>query len=203
MPRGTAEELTIESRRCQLAELFLRGFKRQAELAQRLGVNRSTVSRDLKVLNVRWKEAAVRDLDAAKGQELDRLDQLEREYWQAWQQSQGPHEVTTTEQTTGGDGERVRAAIRKEEQHGDPRYLEGVRWCIQKRCDLLGLDNPQKVHLTREDTLRVHVDVFQEIDHYAAMLQTRREQPGLLASPVPGDGPEQPVDQAPAHGQAS
>src|SRR5262245_26672452 len=77
MPRSTAEELSIESRRTQVAELFLRGVKRQGELARRLSVDRSTISRDLKVLNARWKESAVRDLDAAKGQELERLDLLE------------------------------------------------------------------------------------------------------------------------------
>jgi hypothetical protein len=151
MRRSTAEELTIESRRTQLAELFLRGIKRQGELAQHLGVNRSTVSRDLKVLNARWKESGVRDLDAAKGQELERLDQLEREYWQAWAKSQGPHEITTTEQTTGGDGEKVKAAIRKEEQHGDARYLEGVQRCIEQRCKLLGLNAPQKIAPTTPD----------------------------------------------------
>jgi hypothetical protein len=151
MPRSTAEELTIESRRCQVAELFLRGIKRQSELAQRLGVDRSTVSRDLKVLNARWKEAALRDLDAAKGQELERLDRLEREYWQAWANSQGPHEITTTEQTTGGDGEKVKAAIRKEEQYGDARYLEGVQRCIEQRCKLLGLNAPQKIAPTAPD----------------------------------------------------
>src|SRR5262249_36650196 len=127
MPRSTAEELTIESRRCKVAELFLRGFKRQGELAQRLGVNRSTVSRDLKVLNARWKESAVRDLDVAKGQELERIDQLEREYLEAWEKSKSGHETTTTEQTTTPQGERTKAAIRKEEQHGDPCYLAGVQ----------------------------------------------------------------------------
>jgi hypothetical protein len=51
MPRSTAEELTIESRRSLVADLFLRDIKRQAELTQLVGVNRSTISRDLRVLN--------------------------------------------------------------------------------------------------------------------------------------------------------
>jgi hypothetical protein len=151
MRRSTAEQLAIESRRTQVANLFLQGLKRQGELAQRLGVDRSTISRDLKVLNARWKEAAVRDLDAAKGQELERLDQLEREYWRAWEQSKQPHETTTKEQTTTAEGERLKAGIRKEEQYGDPRYLAGVQWCVDKRCQLLGLDAPRKVAPTTPD----------------------------------------------------
>jgi hypothetical protein len=144
MPRSSAEELVIESRRCQVADLFLRGVKRQIELARRIGVNRSTISRDLRVLNDRWKASGVRDLDAAKGQELERLDQLEREAWQAWEKSKGAHETTTTEQTSTGAGERVKAAIRKDEQCGDPRYLTVVQWCVEQRCRLLGLHAPHK-----------------------------------------------------------
>src|SRR5262249_43324663 len=150
-PRSSAEELTIESRRTQLAELFLRGIKRQSELARRLGVNRSTVSRDLQALNARWQESAVRDLGAAKTQELERIDLLEREYWDAWENSKRSHETTTTEQTTSPGGDRTRAAIRKEEQHGDPRYLAGVQWCIDKRCDILGLKAPHKIAPTTPD----------------------------------------------------
>ena len=151
MPRSSAEELAIESRRCQVADLFLRGVKRQTELGQRIGVNRSTISRDLRVLNDRWKESGVRDLDAAKGQELDRLDQLEREAWQAWEKSKGAHETTTTEQTSTGAGERVKAAIRKDEQCGDPRYLAVLQWCIEQRCKLLGLNAPHKIAPTTPD----------------------------------------------------
>jgi hypothetical protein len=151
MPRSTAEELSMESRRCRIANLFLRGVKRQEELARQVGVNRSTVSRDLKVLNQRWKEAAVHDLDAAKAQELERIDQLEREYWEAWEKSKQAHETTTTEQTTGAAGERLRAGVRKVEQTGDPRYLEGVRWCIARRCALLGLDAPVETRLAGRD----------------------------------------------------
>ena len=184
MRRSSAQDLAIESRRSQIAGLFLQGVKRQFELARRLGVDRSTVSRDLKVLNARWKEAAVRDLDAAKGQELDRLDRLEREYWEAWEKSKGPHEVTTTEQSTGGDGERTRAAIRTEEQHGDPRYLEGVRWCVSKRCELLGLNAPQKVAPTTPDgrePYRLTVEDFTQAQSRAE--EWRRER---FAVPGPG-----------------
>jgi hypothetical protein len=151
MPRSSAEELAIESRRSQVAELFLRGVRRQGELARRVGVERSTVSRDLKALNARWKEAALRDLDAAKGQELERIDQLEREAWEAWDKSKQAHETTTTEQTTGGDRDHTKAAIRKEDQTGDPRYLAAVQWCIDKRCEVLGLNAPHKVAPTTPD----------------------------------------------------
>ena len=185
MPRGPAEELAIESRRTKVAGLYLRGFRRQQEIADQLGVNRATVSRDLKVLQARWREAAVRDLDAAIGQELDRLDQLEREYWQAWLRSQGPHEVTTTEQTSGGDGERVRAAIRKEQQHGDPRYLDGVQRCIEQRCKLLGLCAPQKVAPTTPDGREPYRLTVEDL----TLARNRTEEWRRERFPAPGPGP--------------
>jgi hypothetical protein len=184
MPRSTAEELSIESRRCQVAELFLRGIKRQGELAQHVGVNRSTISRDLKVLNARWKEAAVRDLDAAKGQELEHIDQLQREYWNAWEKSKQGHETTTTEQITGGDGDRTKAAIRKEEEHGDPRYLAGVQWCIEQRCKILGLNAPQKIAPTTPDgqePYRMTVEDFVQ-----ARNRTEEWRHERFATPAPG-----------------
>jgi hypothetical protein len=183
MPRSTAEELAIESRRSQVAELFLRGIKRQSALAERLGVNRSTVSRDLKALNDRWKEAGVRDLDAAKGQELERIDLVEREAWEAWEKSKRGRETTTTEQTTGGDGERTKAAVRKEEEHGDPRYLAGVQWCVEQRCKLLGLHAPTETRLTGQaggpiraaTEVTGHVDLFTRVEQYVPILRQLRE----------------------------
>jgi hypothetical protein len=151
MRRSSAEELAIESRRSQVARLFLQGVKRQGELASRLGVDRSTVSRDLKVLNTRWREAAVHDLDAAKGQELERIDLLEQEYWAAWEASKQERQTSTTEQTTDAEGERLRAGIRKVEQTGDPRYLAGVQWCIEQRAKILGLHAPTETRLTGKD----------------------------------------------------
>jgi hypothetical protein len=174
MPRSSAEELVIESRRTRVAALFLQGVKRQGELAQRLGVDRSTVSRDLKVLNARWKEAAVRDLDAAKGQELERLDLLESEYWQAWEKSKQAHEVATTEQTTGGAGERVKEALRSEEQTGDPRYLAGVERCIEQRCKLLGLNAPTETRLTGKDGGPIQHETQATVDWSLASVEELR-----------------------------
>jgi hypothetical protein len=198
MPRSSAEELAIESRRCHVAELFLRGVKRQGELAGRLGVDRSTVSRDLKVLNARWKEAALRDLDAAKGQELERIDLVEHEYWTAWENSKQNRETTTTEQVTGGDGDRTRAAIRKEDQHGDPRYLAGVQWCIEQRCKILGLYAAAQVdvRVLRERLVAEYTRVFGTAaggllagpggDAIASVV--------LPALPGPGRGPKPPAE---------
>jgi hypothetical protein len=141
----------MESRRAQVANLYLRGFRRQTEIANQLGVDRATVSRDLKVIKERWKDSAVRDLDEAREQELDRLAIIEQEAWVAWEASKKARETSTTEQITGADGERLKAGIRKEAQTGDPRYITIIQSCVDQRCKLLGLNAPQKIAPTTPD----------------------------------------------------
>jgi hypothetical protein len=192
----------IRKDRAEIANLYLKGLS-QADIAAKLGLSRQQIGYDLKAVRKEWLRSSVMAFNQRKAEELARINRVESEYLAAWEKSKNGRETTTTEQMTTPQGDRTKAAIRKEDEYGDPRYMEGVRWCIQKRCELLGLDDPQRVHLTREETLRLHIDVFQEIDQYADVLYARREQRGLLASPVPGDGAEEPVDQAPTNGQAS
>jgi hypothetical protein len=192
----------IRKDRAEIADLYLQG-KTQHQIGVQLGLSRQQIGYDLETVRQEWLQSSLMDFSAKKAEELARIDHLEREYRAAWEKSKNGHETTTTEQTTSPQGERNKAAIRREDQPGDPRYLEGVRWCIQKRCDILGLDDPKKVHLTSEGTCQVQIDVFEQVEQYAALFRARREQPGLLASPVPGDGAEQPLDQASTNGQTS
>jgi hypothetical protein len=192
----------IRKDRAEIADLYLQG-KTQHEIGVQLGLSRQQIGYDLAAVRQEWLQSALMDFNARKAQELAKIDRLEQEYWAAWDASKKDRQVSTTEQTTGADGERLKAGIRKEEQTGEARYLTGVQWCIQKRCDILGLDDPKKVHLTSEGTCQVRIDVFQQVEQYAALFRARREQPGLLASPVPGDGAEQPLDQASTNGQTS
>jgi hypothetical protein len=228
MRRSTAEQLAIESRRSQVAGLFLQGVRRQGELAERLGVDRSTISRDLKVLDARWQQSGVRDLDAAKGQELDRIDLIEREAWEAWEKSKKGRETTTTEQTTGGDCARTKAGIRKEEEHGDPRYMDIVQWCSEQRRKLLGLNAPTETRLTGQGggpirtatEVTGHVDLFARVAQYVPVLRQLRERDGgghgpgaagpggggrdggLPAGAVPGERLQEPLAAAPADAEA-
>ena len=48
-------------------------------------------------------------------------------------------------------GASTEAAIRKEEQVGDARFLDGVMKCIQKRCEILGLNAPSRLAWTDKD----------------------------------------------------
>lgn len=144
---GQRRTIEISNRRRVVAEMYLRGVL-QANIAIELGVNQSTISRDLKALQKEWLNSALVNIDEAKGKELAKIDNLEREYWDAWKRSQENAETRTT--TTGPAGTATEV-FKEEGQTGDPRYLEGVYRCINKRCEILGLDASKRVGLSLEN----------------------------------------------------
>jgi hypothetical protein len=138
----------IRSDRAEIAHLYLQR-RTQAEIAEKLGLSRQQIGYDLNAIREEWLQSSVMDFNGRKAEELARLDRLEREYWNAWIESKKETQVSTTEQTTGGDnGDRLRAVVRKEQQTGNPQYLAGVQSCIEQRCKILGLNAPTVTQLT-------------------------------------------------------
>lgn len=139
MPFNTQD--VILSRRQQIGAMYLSG-KYQSEIAQIIGVTQQQVSADLAALRKIWQASAMRDFDAAKAEELEKIDRAEREYWLGWERSQEDAVVSLAEVKTGDKPGRKRSR-RREGQCGDPRFLDGVLRCVERRCAILGLDAPQ------------------------------------------------------------
>lgn len=129
------------ARRQKVAALYLRG-RYQAEIAQELHVSQQQISKDLRTLQAAWLTAALCDFDARKAIELQRLDAIEREAWEAWERSKEPREVTITEASEGTHTGR-KATMRKEGQAGDPRFLAEIGKCVDRRCSILGIGMEQ------------------------------------------------------------
>ena len=142
--RRSSAELARDRRR--IADLYLAG-QIQADIAEEIGVDQSTVSRDLKALQVEWLASSLIDFDEAKAKELAKIDRLEREYWDAWEESKRDKETSITEKIAS-EKPRDKAQIRREGQVGNPSFLAGVQWCIERRCKILGLDAPKGLDLT-------------------------------------------------------
>ena len=139
-----------ERDRREISRLYLQGMY-QADIAERLGLSQPTVSRDIQVLIDEWKVERVYDINEAKARELAKVDNLELEYWEAWHRSQlnAEKEIKKGKGITK-DGKITAQEIQKvsEGQSGDPRFLSGVQWCIERRCLILGVDAPKKTELT-------------------------------------------------------
>ena len=128
----------------EIAHRYLMLHEPQAVIAAALNVCQKTISKDIKVLIGRWQASALMDVDVAKSEELARINRLELEYWNAWEASKRDKESTVAEKVTGSDT-RIKAVKRAEGQVGNPTFLAGVQWCIERRCRILGIDAPTKV----------------------------------------------------------
>ncbi|MEW5724777.1 MAG: hypothetical protein AB1896_16815 [Thermodesulfobacteriota bacterium] len=136
----------IERDRADIARLYLKGWTQQAitewvcktYYTERF-LTRQAIAKDLVAIQKEWRESTLRDFDEAKAKELAKLDELERTMWTAWERSLGEVTTRTVQQGRGEDTVRT---IRTEERQGDPRFLEGIMKCIERRCKLLGFDAP-------------------------------------------------------------
>ena len=68
-------------------------------------MTRQMVGYDLKAIQRRWREDTSRNLDEEKARVLAKLDELERTYWQAWEDSLGQITTEMTSRTTSDRGD--------------------------------------------------------------------------------------------------
>ena len=121
-----------EERRQKVARLWAQ-HRNQTEIAKALGVNQSTVSRDLQVITARWVAEAVRDVGEIRARELAELDEMEKELAARWLQERRPEWM------------RLRLAVK------------------ERRAKLLGLDMPVKIAPTTAAGEDLPAPVIREI----------------------------------------
>lgn len=140
---GALERL---ERRKRVADLYLRG-KTQWEIAREVVCSQATVCNDLAAVRKAWLESSVRDFDAARAEQLAKIDRLEQVALAAWERScldaETLHVKTETEGKKDEQGRPIPTKTVSEKttrgQYGDPRFLDRVAWCIEQRCKILGL----------------------------------------------------------------
>ena len=142
--RRSSSELARDRRR--ISDLYLRGWL-QADIAEEIGSSAATVCRDIKALQRDWLKSALIDFDKAKARELAKIDDLERVYHKAWVRS---CEDAETERIEGGTKGPSKKTMTRKDQAGDPRFLTGIQWCIERRCKILGIDAPSVNRLESE-----------------------------------------------------
>jgi hypothetical protein len=146
--RNAQERFRILERRKRVAGMYLQGMS-QWEIGRQLGVTQQCIAKDIQALEKEWLASSVVDIDAAKAKELARIDRLERVAWRAWRRSCQRKEKATTrmEKKLHEDTQKAKTITSKatELRDGNPEYLKRVEWCINKRCELLRLNPPQRL----------------------------------------------------------
>lgn len=143
----------IAHRRDKVATMYLRGHTQQA-IADECDVSVGTINRDLQELNKKWVASADAAVDERKAKELAKLDALEAQAWESFFSSmktveKGQGKRKTPAQKRGAKPKESLSQFVKEiESAGDPRFLNIVENCIERRCRIIGIDAPGKVELT-------------------------------------------------------
>jgi len=176
-----------------LSNLYKRGYsyrEMRAEVMARLDLRTyalSTLKNDIDTMLAEWREARIEDLDLALQLELERIDTLIKEAWEAWEKSKESYRKTKDSQegvpvpTTKDDEDgdeistevkqgvftiKVKRSSEDVVSCGDPRYLEVInKLCIERR-KLLGLYSPEKHELNGE------------MNFYNLLMETGKEEEG-------------------------
>ena len=160
----------------EITDLYLMGWT-QERITDRINqdqsrdyiLSRQQIGYDLKKIQQAWQDSTLMNIDEAKRIELAKVDHLEREYWDAWERSCENAE-TTSKKTKGAvkqyqdeTGRFVKeqpAEVNQTSkgQAGDPRFLTGVQWCIERRCKIIGIDAPLKQEHSGPDGSPIQVE---------------------------------------------
>jgi hypothetical protein len=172
LSRRTAEER--ERDRVLIARMYVRG-KSQHDMARELSnhydgvrVSPGAVASDLKAIRQSWLQSALLDFNAAKARELARLDEAEREAWDAWERSKEKHvrvEYEIADDQVPFSADKIADVKRKKRRKiieatvGDIRYLEMIERMITARCNILGLFEAQRIQVDwRAEALQSGLD---------------------------------------------
>jgi hypothetical protein len=138
---GPAERLAILKRRRDVALRHLKG-ETQWQIAAAVGIDQGNVCRDLAWIHALWLEESKLAHGERIARELAKIDETERQAWQAWERSQQIAEATRTQKVTEADGTggKLLAEVTRRGSAGEAHYLEVVLKCSERRSKLLGLE---------------------------------------------------------------
>jgi predicted transcriptional regulator len=131
----------VANRRATVARLFLQGMW-QADIAKHVNVTQQQVSKDIQVIRALWSKSMVEDYNQKVDEELAKINLLEQEYHEAWSRSKEQFKSRSIKGRAIGEEnptQLVEKHERTEERVGDPRYLQGIQWCIEQRCKIMGI----------------------------------------------------------------
>jgi len=190
--RNAQERFRILERRRRVASMYLRGLG-QWEIGRQLNVSQQCIAKDIQALEKEWLTSALIDIDAAKAKELARIDRLERIAWSAWRRSCQRKERASTrlEKTIDENSKQGKSVTSKQTElrDGNPEYLKRVEWCINKRCELLKLNPPQRLeHGGSKELPPIQTEMKVELNRAQRFVRLA----ALLAGSgvVPPDGPD-------------
>lgn len=148
-----------------ISQLYKRGYtyrEIREEVMTRLDLptySLRTVHCDVQRLLAEWRATRVKNTDLNVQLELQRIDELIKEAWAAWDKSKQDYErkrarqigVPLSEEDGGINTLRVEQSAENVNSCGDPRYLDIIHKLLIERRKLLGLYSPERKEITGAD----------------------------------------------------
>jgi hypothetical protein len=167
LQRTLRSETEIVMDRAKIARFLAMG-QTEEEIAERMDLPLAAVRYDVTQLSRQWRANAAQDYASVKARELAKIDNLEREYWDAWENSKvrSQRKVETIDRGSGGgddeeyggrSGKWQKVTETTEPLVGDLGALRGVQWCIRERIKMYGLEAPKNVNVNQRHTWEVEL----------------------------------------------
>jgi len=138
-----------------ITELYLKGYSYRKiadaiknDKEKSYTISYVSVGKVVKKIVAQWKEESKDNIEDWVNLELQKIANLEQQYWEQWEESKISYKRKSTKEGRNSLGPYKEKREDEVKMIGDPRYLQGVERCIQKRCDLLGLDKPKELNIT-------------------------------------------------------
>lgn len=142
--RGSRQaKIKSAKRRADVIGRYLKG-ERVEDIADDLAIPKRTAWNDISTLLEEYKHHAAKDAEAHVGEELAKLAKIEIEAWEQWEKSKTKGKESAVNKTTVKVGRSAKTITERETEKfidrvGDPRFLQILLSCHEKRAQMLGL----------------------------------------------------------------
>lgn len=165
MARKKRNETELLIDRVAIADMLIRNMSLR-QIAQELNKRNegryeltfTQVYYDVKKMQAEWYQESQDLIEQGIVREIKKLDKIEAECWEAWEQSKkGSRSTVIAGGFIGDDGKEIAGNVvnrKLDSNTGDVRYLMMIERCIVRRSELLGVMFPQK----KEDGSNLNID---------------------------------------------
>lgn len=172
----------------------MQGVVDKIKYEHKMNTSIQSVSKYIKQMVQVWKEESVSLIENHKITALQKIDKLELEYYEAWERSKQAIE-TITQKFEPGEGKTEAAKKRNEKlketiksfraNTGEAKFLEGIRWCTDKRFEILGGLAPILVEANHSGTITNNTTIRRVV-----FTSSKKEMTGVAQTTTTEEKPE-------------
>lgn len=172
------------ARRTQVDALSAKG-REPHEIATELGIPLDVVLKDLESIAATRFARAARPGAEVLVDQLSSLDLLQKEAWLAWERSWKAQVRSTKGRKTLASGEQGHVAVTEADRLGDTKYLTVILNCIDRRCELLGVNGPAVLEVDESGKLAEAIRHMSPEELFATMRDLVCLESRLNGEPLP------------------